>query len=149
MFKQRIHEQKLDGNLEDATARAVWVWKEGETAYKIDFGARPFQFTINKVQFTGKHWLAGNRWNYDKIYEYHMLDATDSYHLDKMHKGEVSWTNENLFHETVESAMSKIRVWDNNQLEDLKKDREKNHVILENFLSKHTRVKIQTSSSDI
>jgi hypothetical protein len=102
----RTLEQELTGSIEDANKKAVYVWEKGEVAWVKTTNRIPI-----KVKFDGERWLSGNKWRYEKIYQYEVLEGND-YDL----VGAVSWARENLFVETREEAISHFRAWETRKL---------------------------------
>jgi hypothetical protein len=102
---QKIIEQKLSGDQETAKKEAKYTWEKGEIAWLFDHIYRD----IFKVEFTGEHWLIGNKWSRSKIYEYKYLESS-GYH-DLKTKGfdndGISHDNEKVFYTTKEEALKR------------------------------------------
>ncbi len=116
---QKIIEQDLGGGEEYANNNAQYTWEKDEIAW---YFCTSFKL-IYKIKFTGKHWLSGNKWSRNKIYEYVKLECSadkDSNLYSHKMSGEdlFSWSEENNFYtereEVIQRALNNIeRIKDN------------------------------------
>ncbi len=98
---QKIIKQELSGSLANAEQTAQYTWEKDEIAWY-------FCSTYNdvfKVKFTGAHWISGNKWSYEKIYEYEFLDKSSNERREK--EGEVSHHEEDIFYSTKQEAIDR------------------------------------------
>jgi hypothetical protein len=102
---QKILDQQLDGSEETANAKAIYTWEKDEIAWRYCW----IYHDVFKVQFTGEHWLSGNKWRYNKIYQYKNLDSSGSHEmkLDPVYKENISHDNEEAFFTTRDEALIK------------------------------------------
>ena len=95
MSMQRIVEQDLPGNLEEATKQAVWTWNKDEIAWRYCSATH----SISKVRFTGERWVIVNIMSSMKIYQFETLSSTRDCGTDK-----ITHDSEEAFFETLEET---------------------------------------------
>lgn len=102
---QKIIKQDLGNSEEIANSIAEYTWAEDEIAWLFDSTWRD----VFKVQFTGKHWLSGNKWGRDKIYQYRFLDSSGEHDLKRkgLDNDGISHDDEDDFYTTKEEALSR------------------------------------------
>lgn len=112
-IQRKVFKQDLSGSKDDAALKAVYTWKKDEIAWIVGASGDIF-----KVQFTGEVWLSGNKWSYDKIYQYrfvHVLYIGDENSISHSKENELfvsfldayTFTTNKLKHEK-EDVMKKI-----------------------------------------
>lgn len=101
---QKIIEQKLTGSKESADLIAEYTWGENEIAWYFCMSYHD----VFKVQFTSEHWLAGNKWGWDKIYQYKYLEDSGGDHelLYTVEDG-INHGNEVIFYTTKKEAINR------------------------------------------
>lgn len=100
---QKIIKQDLTGALLSAQRKAKYTWKKGEIAWYFCNAHRD----IFKVRFTGDRWLAGNKWGYEKIYQYKHLESSGDHDLSPqpgIWQNHISHGNESEFYSTKKEA---------------------------------------------
>ena len=121
---QKIIEQDLSGHLETANTNAIYTWEKDEIAW---YFCRTYN-DVFKVQFTGKHWLSGNKWRYNKIYQYKYLESSGEHNLATkgIDRDGISHGDENEFYtikeEAIEIGLKYINRVFNDAIETHKKD---------------------------
>ena len=104
MVTQKIIEQRLDGDLETAKEKAQYSWQKDDIAWYFCYIFKD----VFKVRFTGEHWLSGNKWGYNKIYQFEYLDSSGR---DLRYVGEngdrISHREESNFFTTREAAIKR------------------------------------------
>jgi hypothetical protein len=102
---QKVFTQTLQGDKESAETKAIYTWQKDEIAWFFDSNYRD----VFKVQFTGNHWLSGNKWGYEKVYEYKYLESS-GIHEYKINASDedrgISHEIENLFFTSKEDAVA-------------------------------------------
>ena len=98
---KKIIEQDLTGAYEDAQTEAQYTWKENEIAWYFC----TTYCDVFKVQFTGKHWLSGNKWRYNKIYQYKYLESSGNLDFHYRGKDGISHDEEGVFYTTKKEAI--------------------------------------------
>lgn len=100
---QKIIKQKLDGSESQANEEAQYTWEKDEIAY---YFCRTFS-DVFKIQFTGEHWLSGNRWGRNKIYKFRYLEGSSDEDFSRkgLYSDGVSWGSEDDFFTTKEEAI--------------------------------------------
>ena len=104
METQKIIKQELNGSDLGALAIAKFTWKKDEIAWYFCNSFRD----VFRVQFTGEHWLSGNKWSREKIYQYKYLDTSGrelEYTGDNGNR--ISHSNEENFYTTKEAAVER------------------------------------------
>ncbi len=97
---QKIINQNLGGSEEQAKEKAEYTWVKGETAWLFESITRD----VCKVEFTGEHWLIGNKWGREKIYQFlHLENSSDS---EFAFKG-ISHDSEDSFFTTKKEALDR------------------------------------------
>ena len=115
---QRILDQELDGSQEQAETIAIYTWEKDEIAW---YFCNIYK-DVFKVQFTGKHWLSGNKWRFNKIYQYRYLESSSSKDLSRKGLDEdgISHGQEDIFFTTKEEAIEKGLKWVNRHFDNAK-----------------------------
>lgn len=101
---QKIAEQDLSGSKEEAEAKAKYTWEKDEIAYKIDI----IYDEVIKVRFTGERWLSGNKWGYNKIYQFECLESTGYYNVKENGINKICHDNEERFFTDKKEAIKKM-----------------------------------------
>ncbi len=70
---KKIIKQQLDGDEETAKEVAQYTWQKDEIAW---YFCRNYH-DVFKVRFTGEHWLIGNKWGREKIYQFEHLESSN------------------------------------------------------------------------
>ncbi len=102
---QKIIKQDLGGSEEQAREKAQYTWVKDEIAWMFDANYRD----IFKVKFTGEHWIVGNKWGREKIYQYQFLDSSGEHNLKlKGHNNEdgISHDSEDAFFTDKKDALN-------------------------------------------
>ena len=120
---QKTIEQDLSGSETKASEIAQYTWAKDEIAYYYCYIYRD----VFKVEFTGKHWLSGNKWKYNKIYQYKCIDSSgDQSRLDPSHEYNVSHDDEKFFfterQEAIDCAKSHIKKRKDDAISEYDKD---------------------------
>jgi hypothetical protein len=100
---QKIFKQDLSGGLETAKVNAIYTWEKDEIAWYFC----TIHNDVFKVQFTGEHWLSGNKWRYNKIYQYKYLESSGEHNLAAkgLDYDGISHGDEHEFYTTKEEAI--------------------------------------------
>ncbi len=69
---QKIFKQHLGGPKEIAQKEAKFTWEKEEEAWYFCIILR----NVFQVRFTGEHWLSGNTWRRQKIYQYEYIASS-------------------------------------------------------------------------
>lgn len=77
---QKIIKQDLGGSEKQADKEARYTWQKNEIAWYFCTNYHD----LFEVKFTGNHWLSGNKWRRDKIYQYKYLSSTGDHDLNRM-----------------------------------------------------------------
>lgn len=102
---QKIIDQKLGGSEETAKLQAQYTWEKDEVAWYFCKTYRD----VFKVQFTGKHWIVGNKWRYDKIYQYKYLESSNEHHnlvTKGLYNDGISHGSEDEFYTSKQEALT-------------------------------------------
>lgn len=86
----------LRGDEEMAKQKAVYTWNKDEIAWRYCNTVH----SVERVLFTGERWLIGNKWRYEKIYQFKIMSSSSRHH----NEGEMTHDGEDAFFETFESA---------------------------------------------
>lgn len=102
---RKIIDQQLDGSIESAKEKVIYTWQKDEIAWYFD----TTWCDVFKVKFTGECWLSGNKWNYNKIYQFEYLDCSGNHDLKKkgLNDNGISHGEERLFYTLPEEALEK------------------------------------------
>jgi len=121
---QKIIVQDLCGDEETAKKEAKYTWQKGEIAWYFCTNYRD----VFKVEFTGERWISGNKWRYEKIYQYKYLECSGDHDLNSkgLEDDGISHGEEGLFYSTKEEALARgfmcIKTIKNYALETFEKD---------------------------
>ena len=99
---QKIIKQDLGGSEIDAQKKAQYTWKKGEIAWYFCNTWR----NLFEVKFTGKHWIIGNRWSREKIYQYKYLSSTSGVDIKGLHNDGISHGSESSFFSERSEALA-------------------------------------------
>jgi hypothetical protein len=94
---QKIIKQDLSGSQEGAEKKAKYTWKKGETAWFLE------DANIYKVKFTGRHWIRGDRYGREKVYEIEFLESSDP---NFQKQNEISNKEEKVFYSTKKEVIT-------------------------------------------
>ena len=102
---QKIIKQDLCGSEETAKSLAQYTWQKNEIAWYFDTTYRD----IFKVEFTGEHWIVGNKWGRSKIYQYKYLESSGEHELNRkgLDYNGISHGNEEFFYTTKQEALTR------------------------------------------
>lgn len=103
---QKIFEQRLGGNKEQAEKEVKYTWEKDEIAYYFCTSHRD----VFKVQFTGVRWFLLSRWgNGNKIYQYKYLESSGNHNLQTkgIDRDGISHGDEEEFYTTKEEAIER------------------------------------------
>lgn len=102
---QKIIKQDLTGELLSAQRKAKYTWNKGETAWYFCLAHRD----IFKVRFTGERWLVGNKWMYEKVYQYRYLSTSGDQDLqgEGLNHDGISHGKEAEFYSTQKEAVKR------------------------------------------
>ncbi len=122
---QKIFEQQLGGNKEQAEKIVKYTWEKDEIAFYFCSTYRD----VFKVQFTGVRWFMLSRWgNGDKIYQYKYLESSGDHNLQTkgIERDGISQGHEDEFYTTKEEAIERafryIKRVNDDAMETFKKD---------------------------
>lgn len=97
---QKTINQRLGGTENIANREAKYTWKKDEEAWYFCSISR----SVFKIKFTGKHWLAGNKWKRQKIYEFEYLESSNP---SKNMENTISHQQEHVFYTSKTEAIAK------------------------------------------
>ena len=99
---QKIIKQNLTGDKESANAEAEYTWSKDEIAFYFC----TIYNDVFKVKFTGGHWLAGNKWGWNKIYEFEYLECSNPKNNRFEFGTPISLGKEHIFYDSKAQAVA-------------------------------------------
>ena len=142
---QKIFEQKLGGSEDDAEKEAKYTWQKDEEAWYFDTILR----NVNKVKFTGEHWLIGNKWGRTKMYKYEYLESSDPEKLKNLNdENKKSYDVEEVFYTTKEEVFELAFKYIKNEKDNAEKIYDRDFAALYAYKNDEKANEVKVSSTE-